>query len=653
MNSKRIALDTALYSALLASFLRLRKARSSASRDEFSWSAVGFLRNRHAVLRTKWDQLLRVRLDSLGDLQAAFGREGEEGIPGVLAALPEGGVVLDIGAHIGGFALIAARAVGARGKVYAIEPIAANVALLRENGPLNQIDWIEPIQAAVGRKSGTINLLVSDADTMWATMRPTWSSVLHQGAAPGHTRSQEVPLITVDNFLAENRIEKVDLIKIDVEAAELDVLIGAQRSLAAGCIAQLVIEVHSPTVKWGHIAGFLRRYGYAIDDIGGGEMRAHRDGRLPALSTAKPVHKPLAVAVIGCGAVSELQYTVSLDALANQGLVETVAIVDPDSQRRLKLASHFTTAQQFADFDGMIREVQPDLAIVAAPHRFHADLTVHCLAQGMHVLCEKPMAVNTYECDQMIRAAQAAQKLLAVGHFRRFYSSCETVKQVVDSHCLGAVRSFRFREGYHYNWPLISASVFDRKTAGGGVLMDTGAHALDLLLWWLGELAVVAYQDDALGGVEANCLARLRTTSGAEGTVQLSRDWPLANSCVIEFDKGWIEYSCDVTDQIRWGLSGMDYSMKSALLRLLSNAEPATRSAAAIPASNQPMDYFTNQLRNMVDAIYGNGRLRVTGSDGRKVIALTESCYSHRELLPMSWLNSEESQRALLLSNAQ
>lgn len=652
MNSKRITLESALYRCLLSSFLRVRKSRPSASRDEFSWGGLGFLKNRRTVLRTKWNQLLRVRLDSLGDLQAAFGREGEEGIPGVLAALPVGGVVLDIGAHIGGFALIAARAVGPRGKVYAIEPIAANVALLSENGPLNKIDWIVPIQAAVGRKSGTINLLVSDADTMWATMRPTWSNVLHQGAAPGHTRPEEVPLITVDRFLAENRVGKVDLIKIDVEAAELDVLVGAERSLAEGRIEQLVIEVHSPTVKWGHIGGFLRRYGYAIEDIGGGEMRAYRDSRLPPFGAAKPIPTPLRVAVIGCGAVSELQYTVSLDALANEGRVETVAMVDPDSSRRQKLASHFTTAQQFDDFSNMIRELQPDLAIVAAPHRFHAELTSQCLEQGVHVLCEKPMAVNAAECDQMVSAAQAAQKLLAVGHFRRFYSSCETVKQIVDSHCLGKVRSFRFLEGYRYNWPLISASVFDRKAAGGGVLIDTGAHALDLLLWWLGDLEVVSYQDDALGGVEANCVARLRMTNGAEGIVQLSRDWPLANSCIIEFERGWIEYSCDVTDQIRWGVSGMDYSMKSALLRLISS-ESADGLSAAVPASNQPMDYFTNQLRNVVDAICGNTRLRVTGSDGRKVVALIETCYRNREMLPMSWLDSEESQRALLLANVQ
>src|SRR4029077_7343525 len=110
-----------------------------------------FFRGREATLKTKWDQRLRVRLDSLGDMQAAFGREGEEEIPEILSALKPGGIVLDVGAHIGGFSLIAARAVGPSGKVFAFEPVASNVELLEENRALNGTDCIVPVHAAVGR----------------------------------------------------------------------------------------------------------------------------------------------------------------------------------------------------------------------------------------------------------------------------------------------------------------------------------------------------------------------------------------------------------------------------------------------------------------------------------------------------------------------
>jgi len=105
----------------------------------------------------------------------------------------------------------------------------------------------------------------------------------------------------------------------------------------------------------------------------------------------------------------------------------------------------------------------------------------------------------------MVEAADKAGCLLAVGHFRRFFPSTKMVKEILDAALLGAVRSFRFLDGEIYNWPARTASPFDRAEAGGGVLIDIGAHTLDLLLWWLGNEAEVLYQDDALGGVEANC----------------------------------------------------------------------------------------------------------------------------------------------------
>ena len=596
-------------------------------------------------------QYLRVRLESLGDLHAAFGRKEEMNIREIVKNLAPNGVVLDIGAHIGGFSLIAAQAVGPAGRVFAFEPVSGNAELLEHNAKINKIDWLIPVRAAVGRNSGSVELLITDTDTMWATMCRSWADVLHHGRASAHVTTHEVPLVTVDGFLREQAIQSVALMKIDVEAAEMDVLAGAADSLAKGRIQQLIVEVHGPTVKWKDVGALLRRYGYEVRDLGGSEMHAVLNSPLTQRAQGRAaVNKPATVALIGCGAVSDVLYAQALDVLASEGLTETVALVDPDSTRTSKIGETLPTARQYRDLSAMLAEITPEIAIIATPHRFHAELAVACMEKGIHVLCEKPMALTTADCDQMIETAVKSGCILAVGHFRRFFPSCEIIKSFLDAGLLGSVRSFRVLEGWTYSWPAQSASFFKRADAGGGVLIDAGAHTMDLLLWWLGDVAEVCYKDDAMGGVEANCQMHLKMASGVNGFVQLSRDWPLPNKYVIECEKGWIVYTSDVADRVEWGLHASNYGLESQLrMKSGANGTKARTLGSGVP---EFMDCFVAQLRNVVSAICRREPLRVPGTEARKTVALIERCYRDRKLLNMPWLDKEEVRRAEELANA-
>jgi predicted dehydrogenase len=352
---------------------------------------------------------------------------------------------------------------------------------------------------------------------------------------------------------------------------------------------------------------------------------------------------------VGCGAVSEILYARALDTLAGAGVVEALALVDPNPERTANIGKTLPTARQYRSLDQMLAEVTPDLAIIAAPHRLHADLAVACLDRGIHVLCEKPMAVTTADCDRMLAAADKVGCLLAVGYFRRFFLSCQIVKSILEAGLLGAVRSFRFLEGETYSWPAQSASFFNRSEAGGGVLIDAGAHTMDLLLWWLGDVAEVRYQDDAMGGVEANCLLNLTMTSGVKGVVQLSRDWPLPNRYVIECEKGWLAYICDVVDRIEWGLRDSEYGLNAQIRTMAATTGARMRDLG--PAALGFMDCFVSQLRNVVAAIRGAEPLRVPGTEARKSVALIERCYQSRRLLDMPWLDEVEVERAQELAN--
>jgi hypothetical protein len=138
-------------------------------------------------------------------------------------------------------------------------------------------------------------------------------------------------------------------------------------------------------------------------------------------------------------------------------------------------------------------------------------------------------------------------------------------------------------------------------------------------------------------------------TSGAEGVVQLSRDWPLPNRCVIECQKGWIAYTYDVVDRIEWGLYGSDWGLNAEIRTMATATLAGMRELGAVVPGF--MDCFVAQLRNVVGAIHRTDSLQVSGKDARKVIALIEKCYRSRTLLEMPWLGEVELRRASELAN--
>jgi predicted dehydrogenase len=356
--------------------------------------------------------------------------------------------------------------------------------------------------------------------------------------------------------------------------------------------------------------------------------------------------KPLKVALLGCGAVSQLYYTPALRELEKIHLLQVKALFDPNPKNMVQLGQSFPTATQLQDLTQLSR-LGIGLAIIASPPRYHAEQAIQALQSGLSVLCEKPMAMTVAEGEAMIQAAAAAQRVLAIGLFRRFFPATQTIRDVLSLGILGEVRSFSFSEGGRFNWPAQSPSFFQKATAQGGVLMDIGVHVLDLLLWWLGQPIDIRYEDDAMGGVEANCRLTLKFARGCAGEVRLSRDWLLSNRYVMQCTKGWLSWEANDADRIQMGFNNAGFCLNSQLHEeRLEHALPTLgRQSANFQQS------FINQLQNMVAAIQGTQQLVVPGEQGLQSLKLIEHCYHHRTLMPMPWLNEQERTRAWQLSN--
>ncbi|HEX9940921.1 MAG TPA: Gfo/Idh/MocA family oxidoreductase [Thermoanaerobaculia bacterium] len=334
----------------------------------------------------------------------------------------------------------------------------------------------------------------------------------------------------------------------------------------------------------------------------------------------EPKEPKLRLAVVGCGAIATLHH---LPAIALSERAEAAVLVDADEGRARSLAERFGVAEVTTDYRGLPGRV--DAAIVALPNHLHAPVSIDLLRRGVHVLVEKPMALNVRECDEMIAAAGAGRAVLAVGHEFRFFDSSLLVRNLLRDGLLGEVRRFEMHQGVIPRWPFATDFLLKKETAGGGVLADFGAHVLDLLLWWLGDWAGIEYWDDAMGGVESDCEMRLTMRSGLKGTVEISRTRNLANTCVFEGTRATLEVGVwDPDPEVR-----------------LSIADRAVHLAGRARREEGPgLDFtgaFLRQLDDFAAAVRGRREPFVPGREGRRSIGLIEACYARRQPLELPW----------------
>ncbi|MFK7943547.1 MAG: Gfo/Idh/MocA family protein [Paracoccaceae bacterium] len=342
---------------------------------------------------------------------------------------------------------------------------------------------------------------------------------------------------------------------------------------------------------------------------------------------------PLRVAVIGCGAATRIYAGPALALLENEGLVRVTSLFDPVTSSVESVQALMRSATPAPSLDAALD--QADLAVIASPSALHASHSTVALQRGVHVLCEKPMALKLTEAEDLVATAEARGRLLAVGLIRRHLPAPQAIKALLAGGTLGELRSVCWFEGGVFEWPVASASYFSTEQSGGGVLQDIGTHALDLLNWWLGRSDIVEYSDDAMGGVEANALLRLRC-AGADVQMRLSRDWARPNRVTIQGDLG------SITWEINEPLT-LELEMRGSPPGLITLDDGSGGNTSFVST-------YAAQIRDVIDALRSGHAPAVPGTVGRNVCALIEECYRNRKSLEMPWFSIDEQSRAVSLT---
>ncbi|WP_027955565.1 Gfo/Idh/MocA family protein [Halobacillus kuroshimensis] len=210
--------------------------------------------------------------------------------------------------------------------------------------------------------------------------------------------------------------------------------------------------------------------------------------------------RKLKAGIIGCGSIAEQKYMPALMKLKEK--VEVVSFCNRHLDKAQKLAEKFHVKQPdlYKNYQDLLQDESIDMIFICTPNCFHSEMTVASLEAGKHVMCEKPMAINTKEAKRMLEVSEKTGKKLTIGYQNRFRKDSLLLKKACDHGDLGeiyAAKAHAVRRRGVPTWGVF----MNKELQGGGSLIDIGTHALDLALWCMNN-----YEVDSVTGVTFNKL---------------------------------------------------------------------------------------------------------------------------------------------------
>ena len=308
--------------------------------------------------------------------------------------------------------------------------------------------------------------------------------------------------------------------------------------------------------------------------------------------------------VLGAGSVAQRR---AMPAITKAEDAELYALLSRDGVRAQRLATEHGAQKYYTTVDELLSDEALDAIYVSTPVYLHCEQVIEAAERGFHILCDKPMAMNTEECQRMIDACQANGVHLQICFLFRFHSCFQQIKNWVMEGRLGGI--VQGRVPFLKPFPIPpGAWRGNPNQGGGGSLMDLGAHGVDLLRYILGEVSQVsAFCNSVFHGydVEETGMIMMRFENGAQGFV----------------DTSFAAAGCDLVIEI-YGTDGWVwvYNDDGWKIKLSSNGE-----SQIIDSDFE--DLYQSQLEHFARCVTEGEQPIVTGIDGLRTNAILAAAY--------------------------
>ncbi|SFE04026.1 Predicted dehydrogenase [Bacillus sp. OV194] len=331
----------------------------------------------------------------------------------------------------------------------------------------------------------------------------------------------------------------------------------------------------------------------------------------------------LKVGLIGVGGIAEGRHIPAIQNLAEKAVITGVS--DLNVHRAEQIAEKHDIPSVYENYHEMLPHI--DAVIISTPNKFHAEIAVAALQAGVHVLCEKPMALSTEECDRMIQASKESGKILSIAYHYRFMKNAQAAKKVMLEGEIGeplVIRTQGLRRRKVPGWGVFT----NKELQGGGSLIDYGCHLLDLSLWLMGNPVPVEVM-----GSQYNLLSRTPDQVNLWGEFD-HKTFEVDDHVTgyIRFENGAsllleTSWSANIKDDVenvsisgeKGGLDVFPFHLNQAKHGMLLNSE-----ASFIPGDENPGN---PQAENFVDCCLGLAEQVVKPEEARMVSMLIEAIY--------------------------
>lgn len=194
----------------------------------------------------------------------------------------------------------------------------------------------------------------------------------------------------------------------------------------------------------------------------------------------------LKFAIIGCGRIAERH---ALHINNTEGC-QLISVFDIVYEKSVALAEKYN-AEISLSLEELLSREDLDIVSICSPNGLHSFHSIAALKAGKHVLCEKPMATSAFDCGEMIKAAENANKRLFVIKQNRFNPPVIAVKDLIDTGKLGKINSIQLSCFWNRNENYYANSWKGKMDMDGGTLYTQFSHFVDLLYYLIGDVKEV------------------------------------------------------------------------------------------------------------------------------------------------------------------